>query len=388
MNQTIIILLFSISICPKKLSAQKPECSSADSLFARQEYFLAVESYMKCYTLDTTDKKSLLSMAGCFYLLGDYQKAKEYYHQLEMDSNFMTEAKMKLAAIYESQQVLPKAIKYNIALTKTFPNNPTYLRKLGSLYQQGNETTQALQSYHAALQLNPRDLLSVQGLADMMLDLDELQTADSILSKGLTTDSTHIGLSLLHSRVKYRIRDYASVAHILHKLTYQTELNNYYNKLLGYAFLQIDSIDKSIYHLQKSLLNEGDPEYAQFYLALAYEKKKEFEKSDYFFKEAIKSGISDNLDQYYRGLARINTQKEDYKTVIENYKSSLQYSKDASIYFYMANAAEQYYKDKSRAIGYYNQFLNAKPSDNALIEMARQRVKILKEQRFMKGTGK
>ncbi|MBK8517770.1 MAG: tetratricopeptide repeat protein [Saprospiraceae bacterium] len=370
------------------ISGQSNQCPKADSLMINQQYLMALENYGLCYERDTTDKRNLASMANCLYLLGDYQKAKEYYHVLENLEGFSSDAIIRLASIYETQQNLPKAVKYNLKLTGLYPSNPVYLRKLGSLYLQGNEKTQAMQSYQAALELNSRDLLTIQGLAEMLIGMDEINAADSLLKLGLETDSTHIGLSLLLSRVKYKLRDYEAVTEILHKLTYQTELNNYYNKLLGYAFLQVDSVDKSIYHLQKSLLNEGDPEYALFYMALAYEKKKEFEKSMYFYNEAIKAGISENLDQYYRGLARINTQNGDFKAAIDNYNSCLQYSWDPLIYYYMGNAAEQYYKDKSKAIKYYEQYLNAKPTDKLQAEIAIQRVKVLKELRFMKGKSK
>ena len=54
----------------------------------------------------------------------------------------------------------------------------------------------------------------------------------------------------------------------------------------------------------------------------------------------------------------------------------------------MANAAEQYYKNHTKAIAFYEQFLNSKPSDRNMTETAKQRLKILKEQQFMKGKGK
>lgn len=387
MKSLFFIFLF-LSYGYQSIIAQQEVCSNGDRFLASQDYFAALEAYTACYTLDTTNKKPLLSLAGCLYLLGDYQKAKEYYHQLESDTMFSTDAKIKLASIYESQQNLPKAIKYNLALSKIFPGNPSYLRKLGNLFQQGNEPTQAMQSYFAAIKLNDRDLLAVQGLSEMMLSLEQTHVADSMITRALAIDSNHIGLSLLHGRVKYKMRDYASCAQILHKLTYLTELNNYYNKMLGYAFMQIDSLDKSIYHLQKSLLNEGDPEYALFYLGLAHEKKNEYEKSKYFYSEAIKAGISEDLDQYHRGLARINSSTGHYKEAIENYQTSLKYHDDPTVYFYMANAAEQYYKNHSKAIAFYERFLNSKPSDRNMTETAKQRLKILKEQQFMKGKGK
>lgn len=207
MKQIFTLLLVLITLSPFEVISQENICKSADSLFAGQDYFTALDRYKQCYDQDTSNKKSFLSVATCLYLLGDYQQAKEYYHKLEKDQEYANEANMKLAVIYESQQNLPKAIKYNTALTKKFPNNPSYLRKLGALYHQGNEPTQAIQSYLSALSLNHRDLLSKQGLAEIMLDLDELNTADSLIISGLNSDSTHIGLSLLHARVKYRLRD-------------------------------------------------------------------------------------------------------------------------------------------------------------------------------------
>jgi tetratricopeptide (TPR) repeat protein len=85
------------------------------------------------------------------------------------------------------------------------------------------------------------------------------------------------------------------------------------------------------------------------------------------------------------GLARINTTTGLYKEAVENYQASLKYHNDPTLYFYMASASEQYLKDKSKSIEYYQKFLSANTSDISMKETARNRVKLLKEQRFMKG---
>lgn len=110
----------------------------------------------------------MVSLANCYMQLGDYTLAKKYYHQLEVDSLYKIESISKLAIIYESQQNLPKAIKYYRALSMVYPENPIYLRKLGNLYLQGRETKQALESYQKAYQINPRDLLTIQGLTRIL----------------------------------------------------------------------------------------------------------------------------------------------------------------------------------------------------------------------------
>jgi len=377
------IFLFAIAL-HLNLSGQVKDCLEGDNLMAQQNYMLAAEKYVLCYKMDTMDKSPLAALANCYQHLGDYALAKRYFHQIENDSFYRTEAIAKLAVIYESQQNLPKAIKYYLALQKLYPQNPVYYRKLGNLYMQGREPKQAFESYQQANQLNPRDILTLQSLTEIYMTSDELDKSDSIANIGLAIDSTNIGLLLLKARIKYRLRDYSSTAHILNKLVTQTELNNYYNKLLGYSMMQIDSLDKAIHYLQKSLIDENDPEYALYYLALAHEKKKEYDRAEWFFQEAAKTGISENMAQYYSGLARVSSHQEDYKLVIDYYKKSLAYQKDPKVYFYMANAAEHYYKDKTKAIDYYNLYLNSKHNNQEFIKIAIERVKTLKAKEFMK----
>ncbi len=380
-----LLLLFGLLIDFELASGQQEHCQKADVLMKKQDYTGAIGLYEKCLGSDSTRHETLNSLAFCYLNAGDYALAKEKYHILERVDSFGTEAAIRLASIYEVQQNLPKAIRYNLLLSKRFPGNPVYLRKLGSLYLQGRESTQSRQMYREALMINPRDLLAVQGLSEILVTADSLETADSLLSVGLKTDSLHIGLSLLRSRVLYRTRHYRETADILHRMTYRTELNNYYNKLLGYSFMQIDSLEKAIFHLQKSLLEESDPEYALFYLALAYEKKKEYERSDWYYSEAIKAGISENVAQYYRGKARIAMQTDKNKEAIDLYRQSLEYQKDPTVYFFMANAADLYYKDKTRAAEYYRKYL-ASGHDNAeFISISKERLAAIKENRFMKG---
>lgn len=379
-KNSIILVILTMQITTY---GQSNDCRVGDSLMVQQNYMMAITKYTSCYFADTLDKKPLSSVANCYMQLGDYMLAKQYFHALEKDSFYKTEAISKLAIIYESQQNLPKAIKYYLALQQIYHANPVYLRKLGNLYLQGREPKQALESYLQAFHFNPRDLLTIQGLTEFYLAADDLVMADSFASNGISIDSNNVGLQLLKSRIKYRERDYKTTSSILYKLTFQTELNNFYNKLLGYSFLQIDSLDKAIYHLQKSLLNEDNPEYALFYLALAYEKKKDYESSDYYYGEAIKEGISENMAQYHRGLARTHTIRGNYAIVLEQYKKSQEYQKEADVYYYMANAAEQYYKDKSVAIKYYQQYLDTNPQNDTWVNIAKDRIKALKEFRFM-----
>ncbi len=366
-----------------RLDAQVYPCQIGDSLLTKNNYLGAIDKYLNCYNQDTTNKNILRNLAYCYFQSGDYALAKPTYHILENDSASRDDAISKLAIIYESQQNLPKSIKYYIALNKIFPNQPVYLRKLANLYLQGRSVGEALQTFQKANELNPRDVLTIQALTEMYYGMDEFSIADSMVQNGINIDSTNIGLQLLKAKIKYRLRDYKVASEILYRLTFETELNNYYNKLLGYAFMQTDSLDQAIHYLQKSLVNENDPEYALYYLALAHEKKGEYDKTIWFFEEATKAGISTNMAQYHRGMARIYTHQKAYPKVISQYQKSLEYQADAEVYFYMANTAEQMSKRKIIALNYFQKYLDSGHKNEEWIKHSKSRIKALKEYEFM-----
>lgn len=365
------------------LAAQVSPCIQADSLMAANDFNKAATFYLSCYEQDTFDKKPLASLAFCYFQMGDYALAKPTYHAIENDSSYSKEAIAKLAFIYESQQNIPKAIKYYISLNNIYVDHPTYLRKLGSLYLQGGIIQEAIQTYRKCYGINPRDMITTQALTEIYFNLEEFNIADSISSAGKAIDSTNVGLLLLSARIKYRLRDYNAAAKTLYRLSFETDLNNYYHKILGYSLMQIDSLDKAIHYLQKSLVNENNPEYSLYYLALAYERKLEFEKSLWFYEEAAKAGISTNMSQYHKGPARIHTHQKQYQKAINQYQKSLEYQKDPEVFFYMANAAEQVSKKKSTAITYYQKYLDSGHQNKEWVKLSTERIKTLKEHQFM-----
>ncbi len=362
---------------------QTDNCNHIDSLMNLQLYVIAKENLIQCYAQDTTQLDVLSSLAFCEYVLGDYQMALFYYHKIENQEHKQSDVFQKLAHIYETQQNLPKAIKYNIALNKLYPSNPTYLRKLGSLYIQGNERNQARQCYQTAYQLNPRDILSVYAMAEMYFSEDLIIIADSIITAGWKIDSNNISLGLLKSRISYKKKDFLSTSNILQTLSSKTELSNSFKKMLGFSYMQLDSLDKAIYNLQASLLHEYHPEMALFYLAMAYEKKKDYVQSEWFYTEAAKAGISQNMAQYHCGLARVFTHQKAYQKVIHHYQKSLEYSADPEVYFYLANTAEQIPKKSRVAISYYQKYLESGHQNKEWIKLSGDRIKVLKENEFM-----
>ena len=94
-----------------------------------------------------------------------------------------------------------------------------------------------------------------------------------MINIGLELDSMNINLNYLSAKAKYRQKEYGDVIKVFDRIRGQVDLSPYHNKMLGYSYLQIDSVDLAINKLQLSLVDDEESEKLHYYLATAYEKK-------------------------------------------------------------------------------------------------------------------
>lgn len=320
-------------------------------------------------------------MADASNKLGDQSNAKKYYHKLEKLDSTNVHSYIQLASIYEQQQRTPRAIKYYSILNRLLPEDPIYFRKNANLFRSVKDVNEAFRLYAIANKLNPRDILTLKGLAEICIGNNQMQMADSIIQSGIYVDDENISLYYLLAISKYKQKQYDSVTVILEGLQSEVDLDSYYNKLLGFSYLQIDSIDLAIQKLQLALVGEPESEKLHFYIATAFEKKENSEGALAHYEKAVEYGISPDLDMYHRNVARIANNEKKYKKAIEHYKDAYKYGKDPLILYYLATISDTYYKDKSIAINYYKKYINSGHSQKEYLDYSKTRSRYLKEQR-------
>lgn len=297
-----------------------------------------------------------------------------------------TDVYVQLARIYEQQQQLSRAIKYYTILNKMHPNNPLYYRKNANLYKGYGDKLKAFQLYSKANKLNPRDVLTLKGLAELSIGNDQLLMADSLIHVALELDSMDIGINYLSARSKYKQKQYHEVTEVFDRIRGQVDLNSYYNKMLGYAYLQIDSVDLAISKFQLALVDDRSPEKLHYYLATAYEKRENMVGAMEHYEKAVESGISPDLDLYHRNVGRLALKANKHKLAIAAYKDAYKYGEDPVVLYYLAAASDNYYKDKSIAIGYYKKYLKSTHNHKEYKDYAAKRVRYLKESLHQKKT--
>lgn len=373
-----LIVITGLFMCNLVIGQNDSIASLALSYYNNQDYTKALNLWESCIEADTANWFCFEQAGLTANRLGLMAKAKDYFTKVENDPNHFQTACINLANIYESQELLPKAIKYNRRLRDSFPDNPIYHRKLGSLMLKAGIPAEAFNHFAQANKLNPNDIITIKALSEIFISNNQFEDADSLLHYALGLDSTNASISLLLARNYYSMKNYDSTVVIMDGLEGKIDFSNYHNRMFGYALLQIDSVEQSIWYLERSLVDESNPEFAHYYLANAYELLEEPETAEFHYIKAIEAGTSNGLHTYHRNLARIQKNEHQLKEALDNYQWAYKYREDPLLLLYLGQTADEYYKDKNIAINYYNQYIRSEDTNESYKKFAKERVQTLK----------
>ncbi len=361
----IFQLLFIHAIC---------QAQTANDFFTQQQYAKALTLLQD---MDTT-VANLSMKATCESRLGLLKEAKKSYLQILNQDSTNLSAIAQLGSIYDQEYDLPKAIRYYRQLIQIDSTNSYYYKINAQLAIKAGLKSEAFLYFAHAHRLNPKDIGVLRDLSELFLANDQLEEADSLLHLAYLQDTTSLQTIMSKAKMEYTKKEYAEAVRFLLKTKGRIDLNPYYQKMLGYSFLQIDSFDLAISHLEK-LLHEESNEYTHYYLATAYSKKEQWENAIYHFDLAIKDAISPNLFVYHANLGDIYTDLHQNREALKQYEEAYRYKPDPKYIFFKARLADEYYKDKQIAINQYNRYLKTKHFQKEWNDYARKRVLYLKE---------
>jgi len=377
MRYASILTLFFIQLISFDCLAQMEALNEA---WLSEDFEKVIEVGEECIKIDSTNLLCHERMALAAYKLGDFKTSKTAFNKILEQDSIHRIALENLARIYELEENIPKAIRcYNVLVSQD-SSNAIYYRKLGQLYVKAEFNIEAKNNFEKAYAINAKDFFTVKGLVEIHLANEEFQLADELIENSLAYDSTNLQLILMSARSAYIQKEYQQTVKKLEGIRGKLDLNNYYSKMLGFSYLQIDSIDKSITYLTKSLFKEKNPEYALYYLAIAHEEKNEFAQAIEFYEKAKEAGISKQVDNYYKNLGRLYKQEGNLPQAIKNYERAYDHSKDDLLVYLLAQVTDEYYKDKKVAIRYYRKFEKSAYPNQEYKAYARQRRIYLKEQ--------
>ncbi len=341
------------------------------------QYDKAADHFYECQRNEPTNLEYLSKLAWCYMQAGNYAESKIYFKEVLKKDSVYVMAISNLGHLYEKELNYAVAQKYYRELIQIDSTNSYYYRLNGFNSIKTKQPLQAMAYFNQAHNLNPKDLVVINELANLYIQMESLEYAEMMTNRGLELSENNIQLLYTAARIQHKQKSYENVITLLEKTQTQGDSNAYYQMILGVAYLQVDSLDKGVYQLERLVSLNKDSEHTHHYLSIAYDEKNDAEKSMGHLVKAIELAISPKASTYYEELAIHYDRKKEYKKALDLYEEAYTHSKKPIYLFYIARNTDLFYKDKGMAVRQYKKYLSS--GDKKHEEYSLKRIEQLKE---------
>lgn len=340
------------------------------------QYQKALDHFYECHRVKTKNKEYLQKLAFCYMKLGDFNEAKFSYNSLLKKDSTNVNAWSNLGSIYEKELNYAKASDCYQELLAIDSTNSFYFRQNAFMSMRLKDPVRAMAYFSQAHELNEKDLVVINQLSSLLLQIGQAPIAEAIINKGLKLAPDNLKLLYTKSDILHFKKEYKNVVSTISHAMSLRDTAQYYQKMIGAAYLHLEQFDSCIYHLNEIIRKGKDSELTHYQLALAFKGIGNLAQSEIEYQAAIKKGISENVGVYFKNLALLFDEQNKLKDAIAAWKKAIEYSPEEEVYLYfLARACDNYYRDKKIARRYYRQYYATK--DQEYREYVRLRIQYL-----------
>ncbi len=297
MRENLLSISFFLLLFGCSLHAQETIQLDIDEQYRKGQEMLynyrydkAVDYFYECHRAEPANMEFLARLSYALVKQGDYPKAELYLKSILKKDTTDVFAWTNLASIYERKQRYREAFNCYQELIFLDTTNAYYYRQAGLAASQLQEFLAAVSLLQRSHSLNARDQRVIAELGELYLMLKAPDYAAHYAGIGLAADSSNYRLLYIMARAQGKLKDYEAVVGLVEKARELGDTNVVYQRALAHAYLKLEEPEKAIPVLEYVVKKQHNPEYAFYYLSLAYRELKDIDKSrEYLVKELKKS---------------------------------------------------------------------------------------------------
>jgi len=361
----------------------------------RFDFVGAVKSLERAYELDSINPNILSEVAEANSSLGNYRRALPYLKVLYNADTTNTVKALKLVRVFLNLRIYKEPYEILKSFYQRDTTNLIINKQLALCAARTGLNDLSISLYQKVINQNPTDLANYTNLVSVYQNKDQDIKVIETLEKGLEVFPDEPVLLNRLGEFQYHMKEYAKAIIPYEKYLAKGDSSPDVLKNLGICYYFEKREKEGLNLLEKSFLINSDYPIVSLYIGLCYKALKQFDKSIEYMNFAAKTAIPYYLSDIYYNLGIVYGIHREFKPSIEAFKKSYQLdTTKCSSLFEIATTYEEFQKDKTQAIKYYNAYLKAKKEDNAyyrkLTEYALARKKKFKEEKFSEGkkTGK
>ena len=278
----LVFMLIKNLVLPKKAAVAKNYLDRNDLLKAIRNAKAAIEN-------DPTDVEAHY-LLGKAYLADKREELafKEYRSASRLGIAGKdvpeTEFRETLASLYAKFNEEEEALKEYILLIKQHPENPDYYYCAGKLFNSRGRGDLAMQYIQKAISLNPKDARYRFELGMNHYLARRFKEASAEFDAAARLEPTDCQIQLYMGKALKDAKDYAGALPYFEKAAHDQEYRLRSLVESGGCYMSLKMMDKAIQELERAVNNitkEAEPDslYARYFLAMCYEKTKEYPKA-------------------------------------------------------------------------------------------------------------
>ncbi len=378
---------------------------SGKSYQAKYKYFEALKYYEKANELDSANSVIENALANAYDFIGKDESAIQIYYTQYLRDTTKIEPIVNLANTFRKSREYGSAIHYYQKATAIDPENFYYYKQQAYCTSKINLSQPAIYVYEIAIMLNPYDLSVYYQLANLQNSERFFSDAINTCNKGLNNYPNDEQLMKTKAYAQYLNKDFDSSIVGFEKLLELGDTSYMNLKYLGFSYFEKKQFVNAIPKLEKAREFDDTDAEVCFFLGSAFGRSNsEREGIFYLYKSlGLISPSPVELSNIYSEMAYIFRNEGKYEMALDNLKLAYKSNASPMLSFKMGQLYDYYLDNKKMAIDCYEGYLTMANTSDSLnggnlidsfkadprvVENAKERIKMLKEDMFFEGSKK